>query len=90
MPFSSVSVVEFEQVNVRQEKTSCKNLPSLKFWKSETREKLEEYESEFKKQLLNELLNNSKQMVNVFMQRNSNDKLVQISRWIKPNERKAD
>ena len=48
--------------------------PLKKKLKLEASEKLEAHESEFKKQLLNELLNNSKQIVNVFVQRNNYDK----------------
>ena len=68
-------ILELEVDFTKRKKLPVKTTPR-KIFKSEASEKLEAHESEFKNQLLNEILNSSKQIVKVFMQRKSYDKLV--------------
>ena len=68
-------ILELEVDFTKRKKLPVKTSPR-KIFKLEASEKLEAHKSEFKNQLLNEILNNSKQIVKVFMQRNSYGKLV--------------
>ena len=68
-------ILELEVDFTKHKKLTVKTSPRISF-KSEASEKYEAYKKEFKNQLWNEILNNSKQIVKVFMQRNSYGILV--------------